>query len=29
MHDLPIHDAAERADVYRKELLGSEANGSH
>ena len=23
MHDLPIHDAAERADVYRKELLGS------
>ena len=24
MHDLPIQDAAERADVYRKELLGSE-----
>ena len=23
MRDLPIHDAAERADVYRKELLGS------
>ena len=23
MHELPIHDAAERADVYRKELLGS------
>ncbi|WP_419937236.1 Eco57I restriction-modification methylase domain-containing protein [Candidatus Palauibacter sp.] len=25
MHDLPIHDASERADVYRKELLGSTA----
>ena len=24
MHDLPIQDAAERADVYRKDLLGSE-----
>ena len=23
MHELPIQDAAERADVYRKELLGS------
>lgn len=23
MHDLPIQDTAERADVYRKELLGS------
>ena len=23
MHDLPIHDAAERAEVYRDELLGS------
>lgn len=23
MHDLPIQDAAERADVYRKDLLGS------
>ena len=23
MHELPIHDAAERADVYRKDLLGS------
>ena len=25
MHDLPIHDAAERADVYRRDLLGSNA----
>ncbi len=25
MHDLPVHDAAERADVYRKDLLGSKA----
>ena len=25
MHDLPIHDAAERADVYRRDLLGSHA----
>ena len=25
MHDLPIHDAAERADVYRRDLLGSSA----
>ena len=24
MHELPIQDAAERADVYRKELLGSQ-----
>ena len=24
MHALPVHDAAERADVYRRELLGSE-----
>ena len=24
MHALPVHDAAERADVYRQELLGSE-----
>ena len=23
MHGLPVHDAAERADVYRKELVGS------
>ena len=25
MHELPVQDAAERADVYRKELLGSSA----
>ena len=25
MHDLPIHDTAERADVYREDLLGSTA----
>ncbi|MDE2810534.1 MAG: hypothetical protein OXN90_19135 [Gemmatimonadota bacterium] len=24
IHALPVHDAAERADVYRRELLGSE-----
>ena len=24
MHDLPVQDAVERADVYRKDLLGSE-----
>ena len=24
MHALPVHDAAKRADVYRRELLGSE-----
>ena len=24
MHALPVHDAAERADVYRRELLGSQ-----
>ncbi len=23
MHELPVHDTAERADVYRRELLGS------
>ncbi len=25
MHELPVHDTAERADVYRRELLGSPA----